>query len=67
MRYNFACVLVIHLPDYDAALNLLEPFFEKTAQGFLNHAKVDPDFQAIREHPRFKAMVEAAERRLAGG
>ncbi|HET7202014.1 MAG TPA: TIR domain-containing protein [Steroidobacteraceae bacterium] len=67
MRYNFACVLVIHLPDYEAALDLLEPFFENVAKGFLDHAKVDPDFEAIREHPRFKAMVTAAERRLAAG
>ena len=65
MRYNFACVLVIHLPDYEAALDLLGPFFEKAAQGFVNHAKVDPDFEAIRDHPRFKAMVQAAEARLA--
>ena len=64
MRYNFACVLVIHLPDYEAALDLLAPFFEKAAQGFVNHAKVDPDFEAIREHPRFRAMVQAAEARL---
>jgi adenylate cyclase len=67
MRYNFACVLVIHLPDYEAALDLLGPFFEKAAQGFLNHAKVDPDFEAIRDHPRFKAMVQKAEARLVRG
>ena len=66
MRYNFACVLVIHLPDYEAALDLLEPFFDQTAQGFLNHAKIDPDFEAIRGHPRFQAMLQAAEARLAG-
>ena len=65
MRYNFACALIIHLPDYEAALDLLEPFFEKTALGFFNHAKVDPDFQAIRDHPRFVAMMKQAEERLA--
>ena len=66
MRYNFACTLVIHLPDHEAALDLLEPFFEQTAQGFLNHAKIDPDFESIRGHPRFQAMLQAAEARLAG-
>jgi adenylate cyclase len=64
MRYNFGCVLVIHLPDYEAAVDMLEPFFEKAARGFLDHAKVDPDFEAIRSHPRFVAMVKAAEDRL---
>lgn len=56
---------MIHLPDYEAALDLLGPFFEKTAAGFLNHAKVDPDFEAIRDHPRFRQMMQAAEERLA--
>jgi adenylate cyclase len=65
MRYNFACVLVIHLPDHAAALDLLGPFFEVTAQGFLNHALVDPDLEAIRDHPRFKTMVQLAQERLA--
>jgi adenylate cyclase len=65
MRYNFACVLVIHMPNHAAALDLLGPFFEVTAQGFLNHAMVDPDLEAIRAHPRFNAMVRQAQERLA--
>jgi adenylate cyclase len=65
MRYNFACVLLIHLNEIDAALELLEPVLEKVAIGFLNHAKVDPDFAVVRDHPRYKAMVAAAEARLA--
>ncbi|HXW09966.1 MAG TPA: TIR domain-containing protein [Steroidobacteraceae bacterium] len=65
MRYNFGCVLVIHLPDHEAALDMLEPFFEKVAEGFFEHARVDPDFEAIRDLPRFKAMVAKAEERLA--
>jgi adenylate cyclase len=68
MRYNFACALTNHLHEVDAALDILGPVFEKTASGLLNHAKVDPDFDSIRDHPRFKAMLEAAERRnMAGG
>jgi hypothetical protein len=31
----------------------------------LNHAKVDPDLDSLRDHPRFKAMMDAAEARLA--
>jgi len=44
---------------------MLETVLEKTPQGNLNHAKVDPDLDTLRDHPRFKAMIEAAEARLA--
>jgi adenylate cyclase len=62
-RFNFACALV-RLQDNDAALELLQAVFEKMAIGLLNHAKADPDLDPIRGHPKFKGMVEAAERRL---
>jgi adenylate cyclase len=66
-RYNFACSLTSFLkePDIDAALELLAPVFEKIAAGFLNHAKVDPDLDPLRNDPRFKTMVAAAELRIA--
>jgi adenylate cyclase len=66
-RYNFACFLTTlnREPDLDGALELLGPVFETLAVGFLDHAKVDLDLDPLREHPRFKAMVEAAETRLA--
>jgi hypothetical protein len=35
------------------------------AAGFLNHAKADPDLDPLRDDPRFKAMVAAAETRFA--
>jgi adenylate cyclase len=64
-RYNFACTLVTHLKDFDAPLELLGPVFETLATGFLNHAKADPDLDPLRDDPRFKSMVAAAESRLA--
>jgi adenylate cyclase len=66
-RYNFACSLTSFLkePDVDAALELLAPVFDKIAAGFLNHAKVDPDLDPLRNDPRFKTMVAAAELRIA--
>jgi len=64
-RYNFACALTAQLKETDAALELLGPILEKTAIGLLNHAKADSDLDPIREDPRFKIMVEAAETRLA--
>jgi adenylate cyclase len=66
MRYNFACVLLIHLDEPDVALDVLEPVLENVAAGYyLNHIKVDPDFIRLRDNPRFKAMIAAAAARVA--
>ena len=64
MRYNFACVLITGLNEIDAALDMLAPEIERATIGRLNHVKVDPDFAVVRDHPRFKAMIAAAEARL---
>jgi adenylate cyclase len=65
MRYNFVCALANHLNDKDAALEMLGPAFEKMGTGLINHAKVDPDLDPLREDLRFKAMLAAAEARVA--
>ena len=65
LRYNLACTLVVELREFEAALDLLEPAFDKLRLEAVNSAKTDPDLDLIREHPRFKAMVAAAEARLA--
>jgi adenylate cyclase len=65
MRYNFACVLLIHLNEPDASLDVLGPVLENVASNFLSHIKVDPDFMRLRDNPRFKAMIAAADARLA--
>jgi adenylate cyclase len=65
MRYNFACALAAYLKDEQAALDMLEPVFTKMNTGLLMHTKIDPDLDLIREHPRFKVGLAAAETRLA--
>jgi adenylate cyclase len=67
MRYNFACALAIHLKETDAALDLLAPVFAGVSAGFINYAKIDPDLDFLRDDPRFKAMLAAADARLAAG
>jgi len=64
MRYNFVCALANHLNEKEAALEMLGPAFEKMGAGLVNHAKIDPDMDPLREHPRFKAMLAAAEKRV---
>ena len=65
MRYNFVCDLANYLNDKDAALEMLRPLFEQIGPGLISHAKVDPDLDPIRDDPRFKEMLAAAETRVA--
>ena len=65
MRYNFACALVTDLHEFEAALDLLGPTIEKLRMSSLRSMMTDPDLDLIRDHPRFKAMLAAAEARLA--
>jgi adenylate cyclase len=64
-RYNFACVISQHLKDKDAALEMLGPVFEVVTVAFLPYLKADPDFDFLRDDPRWQAMLAAAEARLA--
>ena len=67
MRYNFACVLVRSLSDPEAALAMLGPVLEREAGWLVRLAPDDPDLAGLRDDPRFKAMLAAADARLAAG
>jgi adenylate cyclase len=65
MRYNTACALLRRFDEPGEALKTLEPFFDKvTSTSWIWHAEADPDFDQIRDDPRFKEMLCAAKQRL---
>ena len=65
MRYNLGCALATDLKDADRAIEVLEPYFDKTVSAtHIRHADVDPDLDPVRDHPRFKEMLSAAKQRL---
>jgi adenylate cyclase len=66
MRYNVACTLIVELGRKDEALDLLGPAVDKFGPEFLNWARADADFDSVRDHPRFKAMIDKAAARVAG-
>jgi len=65
MRYNLACSLALELDDPDGALDALQPYFERVqSKTHIRHLEADPDFNSIRDHPRFKDKLAAAKKRL---
>ena len=65
MRYNFACTLSAELHDREAALDVLGPFFERvTSTAHIKHLEADPDFEPVRDDPRFREQLAKAKERL---
>jgi adenylate cyclase len=65
MRYNFACAMILNLGDPAGAIDMLERVFAGITPGMLEHMRVDPDLETVRQEPRFKTMMAAAETQLA--
>jgi adenylate cyclase len=64
LMYNLACSMIT-LGEMDEALKLLEPVLTTAQAQSLHWWKIDSDLDPIRADPRFKAMLEQAEARLA--
>ncbi|MEZ5285044.1 MAG: protein kinase [Vicinamibacterales bacterium] len=56
VAYNVAC-FYLHIGRHDEALDLLEQNVGR-GWGFRRWLEMDPDMEPIREHPRFKALLD---------
>ena len=63
MRYNFACTVALQFHDAEAALDLLEPIMPQLSPSAFKAVAADPDLDCLRDHPRFKLMMEGAQAR----
>ena len=63
MRYNFACVLSI-IGDKEAALKMLDSSLSAAGEFALRIAESDPDLDALRDDPRFEALIAREKKRL---
>jgi len=66
MRYNLACNLACFLGDTESSVDLLESVVAEGPIRFVKGVLTDPDFDPIRETPRFKTLLPKVEARLAG-
>jgi adenylate cyclase len=64
MRYNLAWPLLAYFADRDATIEMLEPALEKAGRNLIRLAANDPNLDRIRDDPRFRTMLEAAEERV---
>jgi adenylate cyclase len=65
MKYNFACILAAYVGDKDEALRLLEAALSLSGATQLRIAEADPDFDCLRDDPRFRKLI-ARERKRHG-
>jgi adenylate cyclase len=63
MRYNFACILAGYMQDKEAALALLATTLMRSRL-HLVAAQTDPDFDCLRDDPRYAALIERARSRF---
>ena len=65
MRYNIACTFAVDFNDTDQAVETLRLFFERiNSTVWMRHVEADPDFESIRDDPRFQGMLADAKSRL---
>jgi adenylate cyclase len=65
MRYNLACACATTaLNDVDTAIDLLEPYMANANTAQMRHVAADPDFDGIRDNPRFQQMLAQAKARI---
>jgi adenylate cyclase len=65
MRHNFACALAAYLHDKQGALDMLESVLAVGSQRIVDLTESDPDFDSVRDDPRFNAMIARTKARLA--
>jgi adenylate cyclase len=66
MRYNFACIFACYMQDREAALALLATTVMRSRM-HLVAAQTDPDFDCLRDDPRFSALIERGRARFGLG
>jgi adenylate cyclase len=66
IQFNIACSLA-QLGEAERSLDLLENVARNMTSAIINWLKDDTDLVSLRDHPRYKALIEREEARFARG
>ena len=66
MRYNLAWPVLAFFGDKEEALQLLEPALERAGKTLISLASADRNLDSLRDDPRFRRMLDAAQARVSG-
>jgi len=64
MRYHLAGMLASYLGEKEQALRLLERNVPTVSSFHISMAETEPDFDALREDPKFESLLQRARKRL---
>ena len=64
-QYNAACVWAV-LGEADKSFDQLEKWSQQAGADSGRWLEHDPDFDRLREHPRYRAILDAVDRRYGG-
>ncbi len=64
LHYNLACAMS-SLGEIDLTLETLGGIAPRLSPGMMSWMEADPDFDSMRDEPRFKAMMKAVKERFA--
>jgi adenylate cyclase len=53
------------LGEADMAVDLIDPWFDRVSLGWVRWIQQDNSLDPIRDHPRFVALMERGDRRIA--
>ena len=67
MRYNLAWPVLAFFGDKEEALQLLEPALERAGKTLISLASADRNLDSLRDDPRFRRVLDAAQARVSGG
>ena len=63
IQYNGACFFLRQLGEIECAFDMLDRCMPQLGRAQLDWMRRDPDFDGVRDHPRYLALLQREEER----